>query len=459
MAERRILIVDDEESVRFPIRTFFAREGYDVREADSVASAVDSFRVGRPDLAILDYALPDGDGLELLAKLRELDAGVPMVVLTAHGSIDLAVKAIKEGAEQFLTKPVELKALLLVVQRLLETARMRHVTAAGRSREARSAVDPFAGESPAIKRLEQQASRVARAAVPVLVLGETGSGKGVLARWIHQNGSRSEEAFVDLNCAGLSRELLENELFGHQRGAFTGAVSGKVGLLETAHRGTLFLDEIGEMDLQVQAKLLKVIEELRFRRLGDVRDREVDARLITATHRDLAKQVQENSFREDLYYRIKAIPLVVPSLRERGGDVVLLARALVERIGAELGRAGVSLSGGAERALEAYSWPGNIRELRNVLEHAVLLADRSRLEADDLREGLGGQPAPRGEAPGASPSSAADATLAEAEKQHIEGVLAAQGFVVPKAAQVLGISRTALYDRIKKYGIPLPKRR
>jgi DNA-binding NtrC family response regulator len=457
VAERRILIVDDEESVRYPIRTFFAGEGFDVREADSVSSAVDSFRLARPDLAILDYSLPDGDGLELLAQLRELDSGVPMVVLTAHGSIDLAVKAIKEGAEQFLTKPVELKALLLVARRLLEAARMRHVTAAGRSREARSAVDVFAGESPAIKRLEQQASRVARSSVPVLILGETGSGKGVLARWIHQNGPRAEEAFVDLNCAGLSRELLENELFGHQKGAFTGAVSGKVGLLETAHRGTLFLDEIGEMDLQVQAKLLKVIEELRFRRLGDVRDREVDARLITATHRDLAKQVQESSFREDLYYRIKAIPLAVPSLRERGRDVVLLARALVERIGAELGRSGVALSGGAERALEAYSWPGNIRELRNVLEHAVLLADRTQLEAEDLREGLGSQATARPVA--GAPSVAAGATLAEAEKQHIQGVLATQGFVVPRAAQVLGISRTALYDRIKKYAIPLPKRR
>jgi DNA-binding NtrC family response regulator len=457
MAERRILIVDDEEAVRFPIRVFFTQAGYEVREADSVSSAVESFRSARPDVALLDFALPDGDGLELLQKLKELDTSVPCVVLTAHGSIDLAVRAIKEGAEQFLTKPVELKTLSVVVERLLDAARLKHVTAAGRSREARSAVDVFAGESLAIKRLAEQAQRVAGSSVPVLILGETGTGKGLLARWIHENGSRAEQAFVDLNCAGLSKDLLENELFGHQKGAFTGAVSGKTGLLETAHRGTLFLDEIGEMDLQVQAKLLKVIEEMRFRRLGDVRDREVDSRLVTATHRDLARQVEEKTFRADLYYRIKAIPLSVPSLRERGRDILLLARTMVERIAADVGRPGVRLGPSAERALETYPWPGNIRELRNVLEHGVLLADRRTLEAEDLREGLSGGPTTTGSM--ASKHEERTQTLAGAEKEHIEAVLIAHNWVVPKSAELLGISRTALYDRIKKHGITLPRRR
>jgi DNA-binding NtrC family response regulator len=453
LSERRLLIVDDEEGVRFPIREFFTAGGYEVVEAASVREALEVFRSSRPDVAILDYSLPDGDGLTLLSQLKELDPTVPVVILTAHGSIDLAVRAIKEGAEQFFTKPVELRGLELIVGRLLEHHRMRQVTAAGRTREARQAVNPFLGESPAIKRLEEQAQRVASSSVPVLILGETGTGKGVLARWLHQSGPRSDAAFVDLNCAGLSRDLLENELFGHQKGAFTGAVGAKQGLLETAHRGTLFLDEIGDVDLQVQGKLLKVIEELRFRRLGDVRDREVDTRLIAATHRDLAALVREERFREDLYYRIRAIPLQVPPLRERGRDVVVLARHLVERIAVDLARPGVSLSAGAERALQSHPWPGNVRELRNALEHAVLLSPRTTLEAEDLRDGLAGTPARGSGASGELPR-----TLLAAEKAHISRILEEEGWVVPQAAKVLGISRTSLYERIKKHALSRHRR-
>jgi DNA-binding NtrC family response regulator len=361
------------------------------------------------------------------------------------------VKAVKEGAEQFFTKPVELPALLLVVQRLLETRRMRQVTEAGRSRRAREAVDPFHGDSPPMRRLAEQARRVAPATTPVLIMGETGSGKGVLARWLHDNGPRAEEAFVDLNCAGLSRELLESELFGHQKGAFTGAIAAKPGLLETAHRGTMFLDEIGDVEGQIQGKLLKVLEDMRFRRVGEVHDRRVDVRLVAATHRDLGRLVAEEKFREDLYYRIRGIPLVVPPLRERGADVVLLARQLVDRIGADIGRPGVKLTAGAEKALLAHTWPGNVRELRNVLEHGVLLASRSTLEAEDLREGLaGGAPDVR---------SARPRTLEEAERHHIEQMLRSHACAVPRTAHVLGISRSSLYEKIKKHGIAIPKLR
>jgi transcriptional regulator with GAF, ATPase, and Fis domain len=247
-------------------------------------------------------------------------------------------------------------------------------------------VDPFLGESPAIRQLAVQAGRVVASTIPILIQGETGTGKGVLARWLHENGPRADEAFVDLNCAGLSRDLLETELFGHEKGAFTGAVTAKPGLMEMAHRGTLFLDEIGDVDLQVQPKLLKVMEELRFRRLGDVRDRQVDVRLVAATHRDLVRLVQEEKFREDLFYRINTVSLLVPPLRERGRDVVLLARSFMARIGSELGRPGVRLSEGAESALGSRPWPGNIRQLRNVLEQAVLLSERTILEAEDLRD-------------------------------------------------------------------------
>lgn len=449
MNGRRLLVVDDEADVRRPIRRFFQNRGFEVAEAGSIAEALESFSRGRPDVVLLDYTLPDGDGLELMAKLRALDPSVPLVVLTAHGSIDLAVRAIKEGAEQFFTKPVELPALQVVLERLLEHRRLRQVGEVGRTRQARDAADPFLGDSPAVRRLAEQAARLAATATPVLILGETGTGKGVLARWLHAHSPRTEEAFVDLNCAGLNRELLESELFGHQKGAFTGAVAAKPGLMEMADRGSLFLDEIGDVDLAIQAKLLKVVEEMRFRRLGEVQDRQVDVRLIAATHRDLRRLVEEERFREDLYYRIHGLPLTIPPLRERGDDVLLLARQLVARIAAEMGRPGVRLSPGAERALRGHSWPGNVRELRNVLEHAIILSGSGTLEPEDLAEGL------------VSPASGprpAGRTLAEAERQHIEETLGACGSSVPRAAEVLGLSRSALYDKIRKHGIPLPRR-
>jgi DNA-binding NtrC family response regulator len=365
MARHRILVVDDESGVRFGVRDFLESHGYDVAEADSGRAAEAAFRESLPDAAIVDYRLPDGDSLELLPRLRAIDRSVPVVILTAHGSIDLAVRAIKEGAEHFLTKPVELPSLLIVLQRLLEAQRVRRRQLAGTSRAARDEINPFAGASPVIRRLAEDAKRVARAESPVLIRGETGIEKGVLARWLHTHSPRAEESFVDINCAGLSRDLLESELFGHEKGAFTGAVAGKVGLLEVAHRGTVFLDEIGDVDPQIQPKLLKVLEEKRFRRVGDPGDRQVDIRLIAATHQDLSRLVREKRFREDLFYRISTIPLVVPPLRERVEDISILARYVLDRVSAELGRAGVSLAPAAEKALEDYRWPGNIRELRN----------------------------------------------------------------------------------------------
>ncbi|HKC12226.1 MAG TPA: sigma-54 dependent transcriptional regulator, partial [Vicinamibacteria bacterium] len=366
MAEKRsILVVDDDQDVRVPLRRFLAGKGFEVEEAEGLVAAQEAFKRQRPDLVVMDFSLPDGDGLALLRSLKSLDVAIPVVMLTGHGTIDLAVAAIKEGAEQFFTKPVELPALLVVIERALENQRMRQASLVGKSSQARRAVNPFLGESPAVGQLAAQARRVAASSIPVLIQGETGTGKGVLARWLHENGPRAEEAFVDLNCAGLSRDFLETELFGHEKGAFTGAVTAKPGLMEMAHRGTLFLDEIGDVDLQVQPKLLKVMEELRFRRLGDVRDRQVDVRLVAATHRNLVRLVQEEKFREDLFYRINTVSLVVPPLRERGRDIVLLARSFMARIGSELGRPGARLSEGAEGALSSRSWPGNIRQLRN----------------------------------------------------------------------------------------------
>src|SRR6266545_5560330 len=269
----RILIVDDEPIIRFGVRDFLTARGFEVEEADTLEAARRAFQRIRPDAVVLDYALPDGNALDLIQDLHAIDAAVPVVLLTGHASIDLAVRAIKEGAENFLTKPVELSALAVVLDRALEHQRSRRRQAARQTRQAREVVNPFLGTSPAIRALAQEAALALRSDGPVLLQGETGTGKGILARWLHEQGSRSQEAFVDLNCAGLSRELLESELFGYARGAFTGAVTDKKGLFEVAHKGSLFLDELGELDAAIQPKILKVLEEKRFRHLGETTDR------------------------------------------------------------------------------------------------------------------------------------------------------------------------------------------
>jgi DNA-binding NtrC family response regulator len=445
----KILIVDDEPGIRFGVRDFLESEGLEVDEADTVAAAERAVREGRPDAVVLDHMLPDGTALDLLPRLRELEPSLPVVVLTGHATIDLAVRAVKEGADQFLAKPVELPALLVLLQRLLETQREKRRQIAGRARQAREQVDPFTGSSPAIRALCDQARRLAASSSPILIEGETGSGKGVLARWLHRNGPRADEPFVDMNCAGLSREFLETELFGHEKGAYTGAVSSKPGLLEVAHRGVVFLDEIGDLDPAVQPKLLKVLEEKRFRRLGEVRDRQVDVQLIAASHQNLPELVNERKFRSDLYFRISTIPLRVPSLRERPEDIPVLARNLLANFAVDLGRRGLRLSPEAELAIVRYFWPGNVRELRNVLERAVLLCGRDVLEPEDLRfDGPGAHAV-------SPPAAASDAhlTLEELERAHIERVLRELGGRVAEASARLGIPRSTLYQKIKKFGL------
>jgi DNA-binding NtrC family response regulator len=449
MSRNTVLLVEDEPAVRFGIREFLEARGYVVEEAQSCQQAQAAFRAAPPDVAVLDYSLPDGTALDLLPRLKAADADVPLVILTGMGSIELAVRAIKEGAEHFLTKPVELPALEVVLERLIENRRNRHRQMARRSKAARATTDPFLGQSPALRQLAEDARRFLSSDSPVLIRGETGSGKGVLAAWLHQNGPRAEEAFVDLNCATLSKELLESELFGYEKGAFTGALAAKPGLFDVAHRGTLFLDEIGDVDAAVQPKLLKVLEDKRYRRLGDVRDRQVDVRLIAATHQDLARAVRDNRFRSDLYYRVSTIPLVVPPLRERLEDMELIAQNLLDGLAADLGRGTLSLAPDALAALKAYPWPGNIRELRNVLERAVLLCEGRVLGRRDLRF----EPA----APADDPAASATLTLEEMERLHIERVLQAERGHVESAARRLGIPRSSLYQKIKRLGLAVPR--
>ena len=445
---KRILVVDDDRGIRFGIRTFLEAHGYEVEEAGDCRSAEQAFRRSMPDVVVLDFVLPDGNALELIPRLQQAGPGAGILILTGHGSIELAVDAIRAGAEQFLTKPLELRVLLVVVERILENQRARQEQLLGRARQSRRTPDPFTGTSEAIRALAQEARRVLETDSPVLVHGETGSGKGVLASWLHRNGSRSREPFVDLNCAGISRELLDSELFGHEKGSFTGATASKAGLLEIANRGTLVLDEVGDMDLAVQAKLLKVVEEKRFRRLGEVEPRQVDIRLIAATHQELLTLVQERRFRLDLYYRLEVLPLRIPPLRERAEDIPPVAREVLRMLAGARGRPDVKLSLAAEEALSAYRWPGNIRELQNVLERALLRSEGPDLDVRHLAlEVEARTPGPRvGDDDGSL-------TLEEVERRHVVRVLAQEAGHVEQAARRLGIPRSTLYQKIKRLGL------
>jgi len=446
MTRNRVLVVDDEPAIRMAIRRYLTSEGFEVSDADNRMAALAQARKERPDAIILDYKLRDCTALDLLPQLKAIDSSVAVIVLTAHASVELAVSAIKEGAEQFLTKPLELPTLLVILKRTLATQRSRQADEADRKKESRDVLDPFTGTSAAIKQLESDVTRIVSTDRPILIQGETGTGKGILANWLHRNGRRRQEPFVDLNCAGLSKDFLESELFGHERGAFTGAVAAKQGLFDLAHRGTLFLDEIGDVDVQVQPKLLKVLEEKRFRRLGDVKDRFADVRLIAATHHDMNVLVRSRRFREDLYFRISTIVLRLPPLRERQEDIAALAGDILGRVAHELGRSGITLAESGIRAMQEYPWPGNIRELKNVLERSLLLSDRGEIRRSDLRF----------EYP--SSDGASDdtrLTLTEMESRHIARVLKEEDGVVDRAAKRLGITRNTLYYKVRKHRITL----
>ena len=444
MSEPTVLLVEDDSAVRHGIAAYLRANGLAVDEAETCQQAMERFRAVIHDVVVADYSLPDGTSLDILPQVKKLAEATPFVILTAHGSIDLAVRAIKDGAEQFLTKPVESKALLVLVRRLLQQQRLRkrqEIVA----RTQPGLLDPFVGRSLQIRQLEERARLMLDWDSPLLILGETGSGKGVLARWIHANGPRREEAFVNLNCAGLTRELLESELFGHERGAFTGAVNPKPGLLEVGHRGIVFLDEIGDMDPAIQPKLLKALEEKTFRRLGDVRDRHVDIRLVASTNLDLEEAVRSKRFRDDLYYRISTLTLRIPPLRERPDDVLVLGRSILASVCGRIGRAMPDLTPDAEEVLRRYPWPGNIRELANVLERSMILIKGDTLDA----AGLGLETA----MPAPPPEDGRLLTMREMERQHVERVLARTGGNVTEAAEILGIARRTLYDRMKRLGL------
>jgi len=425
-------------------------KGYSVAEASTGKACRDFLESERPDVVAMDYLLPDTNGLQLLREIHAADSSIPGLIMTGVATIDLAVRAMKEGAEQFVAKPFELSVLLQLLEKILENSRFIRREQAVNRNVVRYRRDPFMGTSESIKRLATSSRSILGTSLPILIQGETGTGKGVLADWLTKQGPRAKEAFVDLNCAGLNRELLESDLFGHEKGAFTGAINQKIGLLEVAHRGTLFLDEIGDMDLAIQAKLLKALDEKRFRRVGGVRARMVDVHLIGATHQDMGTLVAEGKFRSDLYFRISTIPLVIAPLRERVSDIPIMTEWLLQRLREDLNRGRLLLGSGVMTALQNYNWPGNIRELRNVLERAALLCKDGVIHQDDLHFQLA-----RAAATPASVmySPDVDMTLEELERQHIIFVLANEHGKVDRAAAKLGIPRSSLYVKIKRYGI------
>jgi DNA-binding NtrC family response regulator len=437
----KLLLIDDDSEMRGMLARGLRLAGYSVLEAETCVEGAQVDRVENPDLLIVDYQLPDGTAFDVLEAMKERDSTAAAIVLTGLGSIDLAVRAIKAGAEHFLTKPVDLESLQILVKRTLDAQRERKQKS---SAQARSRPNPFLGESREIRELQRMAEAVLDSDAPVLIQGETGTGKGVLARYLHELGPRRRQAYVDLNCAGFSRELVEAELFGYQRGAFTGAVSSKPGLIEVADKGTLFLDEIGDLDPGVQPKLLKVLEERSFRRIGELSPRSSDLRLIAATHRNLGALVRQDRFREDLLFRVNTITLEIPPLRQRPGDVPALTQALLAEICSRAGRKPPELARDVLERLTRYSWPGNIRELRNVLERALLFSkqgviDRSALHFDRSLV--------------ADDEDGACQTLDEAERQHITRVMGRTAGHVEQAAKILALSRSSLYAKLKKYNI------
>lgn len=448
MDGKSVLIVEDDEDLLGVLTEHLSRRGFQTHHAGGVTSACDKISEISPAVVLCDYSLRDGNAFELLAWLRGHNVMTPLVVMTGHATIELAVQAIKCGAEHFVTKPVDMEVLATLLRRVLDHQRTDKRQKAQNLQTARYARNPFSGVSAVIQQLQHSAIRVAGSDSTVLLQGETGTGKGVLARWLHQMGARKDEPFVDVNCAGLSRELLESELFGYQRGAFTGAVNNKEGLLEAAHRGTLFLDEIGDMDPLVQSKLLKVVEEKRFHRLGDVRERTVDVRIIAASHCDMKKLVEQGKFRSDLFYRISPIELRIPPLRERPEDIPPIADRLMVQLGKDLGMGLLQLRDSAMQELVRYSWPGNIRELRNVLERAALFAEAGVISTTGLKT-------EKTIASVANPSQGQDLllTLDEVEQQHIRRVFEAEGGNVIRAAARLGIAKSSLYAKIRQYGL------
>jgi DNA-binding NtrC family response regulator len=449
--KRSILICDDEKNIRSGLAMAMELEGYESIEATDGQDAWDKINKMGVDLVITDLRMPRMSGEDLLRKIIGAYPRMPVIILTGHGTIETAVEAMRSGAVDFFTKPVDLDRLSLVVRKALSDtdlyAEHERLKEEVQQLKARNRYDRIIGKSQKMVELMDTVSQVAPTKASVLITGESGVGKELVADAIHELSNRSKGPFIKVHCAALTASLLESELFGHEKGSFTGAVKEKKGRFELADGGTIFLDEIGEIDAQTQVKLLRVLQERQFERVGGEKSITVDVRIVCATNRDLPKEIEKGNFREDLYYRLNVVHLDVPPLRERKDDIPLLMTSFLQQFSSENGRSIEAFSNQAKRALLGYEWPGNIRELRNCIESAVVLARTSIIEVEDL-------PVHIGKAQNASSVSLeVGITLAEAEKQLIISTLASCAGNKTKAAEVLGIGRKTLHRKLQEYHI------
>ena len=457
-----ILLVEDKAELRAMLRKALERAGYCVEEAPDGNSAIDKVRSRRFQLVLSDLKLPGNSGIDVLREARRVEPTLPVILVTAYGSVEEAVTAMKEGAFDFVQKPVDLDHLKLLLERAARQQELLRENLLLREEyAARYGFPRIVGEHPAMKAASLMTQRVAATDSTVLLLGESGTGKELFARAIHHLSPRAGAPFVALNCAAIPEGLVENELFGHERGAYTGAGARKIGKMELAHRGTLFLDEIGELPLAIQSKLLRVLEEKRFERVGGTQQIDVNVRILTATNKDLRAAVSEKVFREDLYFRISAVPITIPPLRDRGDDVLLLAENFLERFRREFRKPALELTEDARARLRTYPWPGNVRELQNTIERAAILSGSSEIDAATLQ------------LPAARPSEAdlppgmleeeflwegpldevSQRAVAHVERFKIQNALRESKWNKTRAAEKLGVSYKTLLHKIRGLGL------
>jgi DNA-binding NtrC family response regulator len=455
MSEARILVVDDEYLIRWTLQQNLQREGYEVILAESGEEALEKVKEEAPDLALLDIKLPGMDGYEVLEKALKIDEGIIPIMITAFDEVEKVVKAMRLGAFDYITKPFDFSKVYLSIQKALETSQLkREVKHLRKEKKSWSGIDRIIAGSDEMGRVLQISEKIAQSeAATVLIQGESGTGKEVIAHLIHERSKRQKMSFITVNCANFPEQMLENELCGHEKGAFTDAKEVKKGLLEVADKGTLFLDEIGDMNLNLQGKILRLVEQKTFRRIGGLKDIQVDVRIVTATNKDLLKLKEEGLFREDLFYRINVASIRLPPLRERPGDILPLTKYFMQKYNEEFHKNVQIISKGVEDFLRNYNWPGNVRELKNVVERAMILVENDTLLMEHLPIEILGQASKQGGAIEGIRIPPEGISMEKVEEALVRQALKMTNGNQTKAAKLLDISRDALRYRMQKFGM------